>query len=104
MKISLVVRGEEHITNTARHLLLREALGLGEVPYLHLPLILDRNRKKLSKRAGAVTLREFVEMGILPRALRNALAFLGWHPGGEREIFTLPELLEELRRNDVLAQ
>jgi len=95
MKISLVVRGEEHITNTARHLLLREALGLGEVPYLHLPLILDRNRKKLSKRAGAVTLREFVEMGILPRALRNALAFLGWHPGGEREIFTLPELLEE---------
>ena len=95
MKISLVVRGEEHITNTARHLLLRDALGLGEVPYLHLPLILDRNRKKLSKRAGAVTLREFVEMGILPRALRNALAFLGWHPGGEREIFTLPELLEE---------
>ncbi len=95
MKISLVVRGEEHITNTARHLLLREALDLGDVPYLHLPLILDRNRRKLSKRAGAVTLREFVEMGILPRAMRNALAFLGWHPGGEREIFTLPELLEE---------
>jgi len=94
MEISLVVRGEEHITNTARHLLLRKALDLGDVPYLHLPLILDRNRKKLSKRAGAVTLREFVEMGILPRALRNALAFLGWHPGGEREIFTQPELLE----------
>jgi len=95
MEISLVVRGEEHITNTARHLLLREALSLGEVPYLHLPLILDRNRKKLSKRAGAVTLREFVEMGILPRALRNALAFLGWHPGSEREIFTLPQLIKE---------
>ncbi len=95
MKISLVVRGEEHITNTARHILLRKALGLRVVPYLHLPLILDRNRRKLSKRAGAVTLREFVEMGILPRALRNALAFLGWHPGGEREIFTLPELVEK---------
>jgi len=93
MQISLVVRGEEHITNTARHMLLREALGLPALPCLHLPLILDRNRRKLSKRAGAVTLREFVQLGVLPRAIVNSLALLGWHPKGEREIYSMTELV-----------
>lgn len=93
MRISLVVRGEEHITNTARHTLLRRALGLGELPCLHLPLILDRNRRKLSKRAGAVTLREFVQLGVLPRAITNTIALLGWHPKGEREVFSPQELV-----------
>lgn len=94
MQISLVVRGEEHITNTARHMLLRRALGVGEIPCLHLPLILDRNRRKLSKRAGAVTLREFVQLGVLPRAIINSIALLGWHPKGEREIYSMPDLVK----------
>jgi glutamyl-tRNA synthetase len=95
MRISLIVRGSEHITNTARHNLLREALGYTQVPFIHLPLILDAQKHKLSKRAGAVTIREFVELGVLPAAITNCLAMLGWHPGGTREIFTLPELVSE---------
>lgn len=95
MRISLVVRGSEHITNTARHVLLREALGYAKIPCAHLPLILDAQKHKLSKRAGAVTIREFVELGVLPAAITNALAMLGWHPGGTREVFTLPELVDE---------
>ncbi len=95
MRISLVVRGSEHITNTARHVLLREALGYSKIPCAHLPLILDAQKHKLSKRAGAVTIREFVELGVLPSAITNALAMLGWHPSGTREVFTLHELIDE---------
>lgn len=95
MRISLIVRGSEHITNTARHILLREALGYSQPSCIHLPLILDAQKHKLSKRAGAVTIREFVELGVLPAAITNCLALLGWHPGGTREIFSLSELVSE---------
>jgi len=95
MNITHVLRGADHITSTPRQILLFEALG-GAVPqYAHLPLINGDDKKKLSKRHGAVTVGGFVAQGYLPEAIVNYLAFLGWNPGDEREIFSLEELISE---------
>lgn len=95
MRITHVVRGEEHLPNTPIQLLLVQALGY-EPPdaYAHLPLILAPDRSKLSKRRHRVMLTDFRDEGYLPEAMANYLALLGWNPGGEREIFTLAELRE----------
>lgn len=95
MNITHVIRGEDHLSNTPKHVLLREALGFRELIYAHLPLVLGPDKSKLSKRHGATSLREFKEQGYLAPALVNMMAFLGWNPGDEREFFTLEELVKE---------
>jgi glutamyl-tRNA synthetase len=95
MKISHVIRGEEHLPNTPRHILLQEALGFSTPQYAHIPLILAPDRSKLSKRHGAVSAGEYKKQGYLPEALINFLAFLGWNPGTDKEIFSLKDLIKE---------
>lgn len=92
MNVSHVIRGEDHISNTPRQILILEALGFSRPQYAHIPLILAPDRTKLSKRHGAVSMSEYRAMGFLPEALINYLALLGWNPGGERELYTLDEL------------
>jgi len=95
MKISHVIRAEEHLSNTPRQILLQEALGLPKVNYAHLSLILAPDRSKLSKRHGATSVEEYRDDGYLPEALVNFIAFLGWNPGNEREIYNIPSLIKE---------
>jgi glutamyl-tRNA synthetase len=95
MKISHIIRGEDHIPNTPKQILIQEALNLPRPEYAHLPLILGPDRTKLSKRHGAVSISNYRKAGYLPEALINFMAFLGWNPGGEREIYSLPSLVKE---------
>ena len=92
--VSHIVRGEDHISNTPRQILIQEALGFTTPVYAHLPLVLDASRAKLSKRRGAKALTEYKAEGYLPEAVINYLALLGWHPEGEQEIFSVWELIE----------
>lgn len=92
--VSHIIRGEDHISNTPRHILIQEALGAPRPSYAHIPLILDENRAKLSKRAGAASVMEYRDDGILPEALVNYFALLGWNPGDGREFFSLAQLVE----------
>lgn len=94
MGVTHVIRGEDHISNTPRQILIQEALGFPRPVYAHLPLILAADRSKMSKRHGAVSLKEYREEGFLPDAIINYLALLGWNPGGTRELFTLAELVD----------
>ena len=96
MKISHVIRGEDHITSTPRQILIIEGLG-AEVPvYAHIPFIIGDDKKKLGKRHGATSYEEFEKLGYLPEAVINYLALLGWNPGSgnEQEFFTKEELIE----------
>ena len=95
MGVTHIIRGEDHIPNTPRHILLQEALGFNIPNYAHLPLILGADRSKLSKRHGAVSVNEYKKSGYLPEALVNFIAFIGWNPGDEREIFSKDELIKE---------
>ena len=92
--VTHVIRGEEHISNTPRQILIIEALGFERPQYAHIPLILAPDKSKLSKRHGAVSANEYRKDGYIPEALVNYLALLGWNPGGEQEIFTLDELVK----------
>ena len=92
--VTHVIRGEDHISNTPRQILIQRALGFPTPLYAHLPLILDGDRAKLSKRRGAKALTEYRDLGYLPEALLNYLAFLGWNPGDEREYLSREELIE----------
>jgi glutamyl/glutaminyl-tRNA synthetase len=94
-KISHVIRGEDHLTNTARHVLLQQALGFDQPIYAHLPLLLNKERRKLSKREGDVSLLSYKNRGFLPEAMLNYLALLGWNPGNDKEFFTHEELIKE---------
>ncbi|MFN3870156.1 MAG: glutamate--tRNA ligase [Aquificaceae bacterium] len=102
MGVTHVVRGEDHIPNTPKQILIYEALGF-EVPHFaHLPVILGEDRSKLSKRHGAVSVRNYREEGYLPEALFNYLCLLGWSPPQEgREIFSKEELIEVFKLEDV---
>ena len=93
--VTHVIRGEDHISNTPRQILIQEALGASRPVYAHLPLILDGKRAKLSKRSGATSVMDYRAEGFLPEALVNYLALLGWNPGDEREDFSLAELVKE---------
>ena len=95
MRISHVIRGEDHISNTPKQILIQEALGFHTPSYAHLPLILGPDKSKLSKRHGAASILEYRDEGYLPEALMNFLAFLGWHPGGEKEFYSLEELIAQ---------
>ncbi|MBI4272916.1 glutamate--tRNA ligase [Candidatus Uhrbacteria bacterium] len=94
MKISHIIRGEEHISNVPKQALLAEALDFSTPEFAHLPLILNPDRTKLSKRQNKVSLLEYRTDGYLSEALINFMVLLGWNPGGDREIFTLAELEE----------
>jgi glutamyl-tRNA synthetase len=102
MAISHVVRGEDHVPNTPKHLLLWGALGLGPPPvFAHLPLLVNQSRQKLSKRRDKVALEDYRDEGYLPEAMVNYLALLGWSPGGDREVLSRQELIDEFRLEDV---
>jgi nondiscriminating glutamyl-tRNA synthetase len=96
MKITHVIRGDDHLSNTPKQVALYEALGWPVPEFAHLSTILGSDRERLSKRHGATSIANFREMGILPEALVNYLALLGWAPsGGDREVFSLEELRNE---------
>lgn len=95
MKISHVIRGEDHISNTPRQILIQQAIGAPTPIYAHLPLILSKERKKLSKRDGVKAMHEYIKDGYLQSALLNFIALLGWHPEDDQEVFTLEELVEK---------
>jgi glutamyl-tRNA synthetase len=94
MRITDVIRGEDHLSNTPKHIALIRALGYGEPRFGHIPLILNADRSKMSKRKSQMAMSAYREEGYLPETLVNFLAFLGWSPGTEEEIFTLDELAE----------
>ncbi|MCH7551909.1 glutamate--tRNA ligase [Patescibacteria group bacterium] len=96
MKITHVIRGEDHISNTPKQQLIQKALGFKQhIQYAHLPLILGEDKTKLSKRHGDNSVTRFRKDGYLPDAIINFLVLLGWNPGDEREIFSLQELIKE---------
>lgn len=95
MNITHVIRGEDHISNTPRQILIQEAIGASILTYAHLPLILSKERKKLSKRDGAKSMQEYIKDGYLQPALLNFIAFLGWHPDTDEEILTKEQLIEK---------
>src|SRR5688500_14251790 len=88
MAITHVARGDDHLSNTPKHVLLFKAFGSSVPIFAHLPLILGSDRKRLSKRTGATSAEEYRAAGILPEALFNFLMLLGWSPGGDREIIS----------------
>jgi glutamyl-tRNA synthetase len=94
MEISHVIRGEDHLSNTPKHIALIRALGYREPTFGHIPLILNADRSKMSKRKSQTAMTAYREEGYLPEALVNFMAFLGWSPGTEEEVFTLDELTE----------
>jgi glutamyl-tRNA synthetase len=95
MHLTHIIRGVEHITSTSKQILLYRALGFPVPEFAHLPVILGKDRKKLSKRLGAASVDDFRKEGYLPDALINFLALLGWSPGGDREILTKDEMIKE---------
>ena len=95
MKISHVIRGEEWLPSTPKHVLLYRYFGWEMPQFAHLPLLLNPDRSKLSKRQGDVATEDYRDKGYLPEALVNFVALLGWNPGDERELFTLEELTKE---------
>jgi glutamyl-tRNA synthetase len=97
MKITHVIRGEDHLPNTPRHVLLCQALGYSLPVYVHHPLVMGKDGGKLSKRHGATSISEYRKTGYLPEAIANYLALLGWSSESEREIFELEELVGEFK-------
>ena len=94
MGVTQVVRGDDHISNTPKQVLLYRALGAAVPGFAHVPLILGPDKKRLSKRHGATSVGEYEAQGYLPEAMVNFLALLGWSPGsGDREVFTRDELV-----------
>ena len=102
MEISHVIRGEDHLSNTPKQILIYEALGFDLPEFAHLPLILDENKAKLKKRGeDSVYIGEFREQGYLPEALFNFMALLGWSPGDEEEILAPEEIVERFAIEDI---
>ena len=92
MRISHVIRGDDHISNTPKHVLLFKALGAPVPIFAHVPLILGSDKKRLSKRHGATSVTEYERQGYLPEAMVNFLALLGWSPGEDRELMPVEEI------------
>jgi glutamyl-tRNA synthetase len=91
LNITHIVRGDDHISNTPKQILIYKALGLSVPHFAHIPLILCEDGSRMSKRFGAVSIREYRQKGYISKALMNYLLLLGWSPGGNREIITLDE-------------
>ena len=94
MGITHVIRGDDHVSNTPKQILLYRALGRPTPVFAHVPMILGNDGKKLSKRHGATAVGDYQHQGIFPAAMRNFLALLGWSPGGDREIIPQQEMIE----------
>ena len=92
MRITHVIRGEDHVANTPKQILLYRALGAPVPEFAHLPMILGPDGRKLSKRHGATAVGDYAQLGVLPRALDNFLALLGWNPGDDRELMSMEEM------------
>lgn len=101
MGVTHVIRGEDHISNTPRQILLLEAIGAPIPTYAHLPLVLAADKTKLSKRNGSVSLEHLRSEGYLKEAVINFLALLGWNPGTDQELFTLDELIEKFELHQI---
>src|SRR5699024_887045 len=95
MKITHIVRGEEWLASTPKHILLYEAFGWEKPEYVHLPTVLNKDKKKLSKRHGDVSVDGFIKEGYLPEAIVNYLALVGWSPKSNEEILYMDELIEQ---------
>ncbi len=94
MRVNVVMRGDDHISNTPKQILIYRALGTELPKFAHLPMIHGIDGKKLSKRHGATAVGDYQHLGLLPGAMLNFLALLGWSPGGDREVMTLQEMVE----------
>lgn len=101
MQITHIFRGEEHLSNTLKQQLIQSALGFSPPQAGHLSIILDREKKKLSKRLGSASLEYYQKEGYLPSALINFLALLGWNPGTEQEFFSKKELVQHFQIEDL---
>lgn len=101
MKISHVIRGEEWLPSTPKHILLYQAFDWQIPKFAHLPLLLNKDRSKLSKRQSDVAVEDYLEKGYLPQALLNFVALLGWNPETEEEIFSLQELIKKFKIEQV---
>ncbi len=99
--VTHIIRGEDHISNTPRQILIYESLGLNSPVYAHIPLILAKDKSKLSKRKGALPITEYRDQGFLPEAVLNYMALLGWNPGTDQEIFLLQELINQFNLEKV---
>jgi glutamyl-tRNA synthetase/nondiscriminating glutamyl-tRNA synthetase len=101
MGITHVIRGEDHLSNTPKQIVIYEALGFNIPQFAHLPIILGEDRTKLSKRHGAVSVRALKDDGFLSEAVFNYLSLLGWHPKDEREILPKEEIIKQFKIEDV---
>ena len=95
MEVTHVIRGEEWLPSTPKHVWLYQAFGWESPEFAHIPLLLNPDKSKLSKRQGDVAAEDYIKKGYLKEAMINFIAFLGWNPGTEEEIFSLPELVKE---------
>ena len=91
--ITHIIRGEDHVSNTPRQILIQRAIGAPTPHYAHLPLVLGLDKQKLSKRKGALAMTEYKNLGYLPEAILNMVTMVGWNPGTEQELFTKEELV-----------
>lgn len=101
MQISHVIRGDEFIASTAKHILLYQALNYPQPEFVHLPVILGKDKTKLSKRHGALSVLSYKEIGYLPEAMINYLALLGWNDTTEQEIYSMDELIKKFKLSDL---
>jgi glutamyl-tRNA synthetase len=103
-RVTVVMRGDDHISNTPKQILLYRALGAPLPAFAHLPMIHGTDGKKLSKRHGAMAVGDYRHQGILPTAMVNFLALLGWSPGGDREVMMVPELIQHFSADGLLKK
>ncbi|MFH1292123.1 MAG: glutamate--tRNA ligase [bacterium] len=101
MEVTHIIRGEEWLPSTPKHIQLYKMFGWDLPQYAHLSLLVNEKKQKLSKRHGHVSVRDYIDAGYLPEAMVNFIAFLGWNPGDEREIFSLEQLIKEFDFNKV---
>jgi glutamyl-tRNA synthetase len=104
MGITIVMRGDDHISNTPKQIMLYNALGAALPTFAHLPMIHGLDGKKLSKRHGATAVADYQHMGILPQAMLNFLALLGWSPGNDIEVMTVPQMIELFSADGLLKK
>ncbi|NIR52432.1 glutamate--tRNA ligase [candidate division KSB1 bacterium] len=104
MEITHVIRGDDHLSNTPKHILLYNAFGWETPKFVHLPLILGPDRQRLSKRHGATAVSEYKTAGYLPEAMFNFLALLGWSSGDDRESFSRDQLIEEFDLSGIMKK
>ncbi len=103
-RVTVVMRGDDHISNTPKQILLYRALGAPLPMFAHLPMVHGTDGRKLSKRHGATAVGDYRHQGILPSAMVNFLALLGWSPGGDREVMMLPEMIEAFSVDGLLKK